>query len=83
VASREIRQGGGGRGLGSRWHAVCRANSSDLALGRGWERARAYDQGLGRFYRHRVERRAGPSAGACSGIARAGRTRVRFFLHEF
>jgi hypothetical protein len=28
-------------------------------------------------------RRAGPSAGACSGIARAGRTRVRFFLPEF
>jgi hypothetical protein len=27
--------------------------------------------------------RAGLSAGACSGIARAGRTRVRFFLPEF
>jgi hypothetical protein len=27
--------------------------------------------------------RAGPSTRACSGIARAGRTRVRFFLPEF
>jgi hypothetical protein len=27
--------------------------------------------------------RAGLSAGACSSIARAGRTRVRFFLPEF
>jgi hypothetical protein len=27
--------------------------------------------------------RTGPSAGACSSIARVGRTRVRFFLPEF
>jgi hypothetical protein len=27
--------------------------------------------------------RAGPSARACSGIVRAGRTRVRFFRPEF
>jgi hypothetical protein len=26
---------------------------------------------------------AGPSAEACSDIAKAGRTRVRFFLHKF
>ena len=42
-ASRGIGRGGGGlewpvhggRGLGGRWHAVCRANSSELVLGRG------------------------------------------------
>jgi hypothetical protein len=70
----------GGRGSGSRWHAVRRSNSGDLALGRGREQVGAYGQGLGRLYRHGC---AGPSAEACFGIARAGRRRVRFFLPEF
>jgi hypothetical protein len=71
-ASRGIGRGGGGlelpvhggRGSGSRWHAMRRANSDDLALGWGWERARAYDQGLGRFYRRGRGRRAARACGA-------------------
>jgi hypothetical protein len=47
----------GGRGLGGRWHAVCRANSSELVLGRGWERVGVYDQGLSRLYRCGAESR--------------------------
>jgi hypothetical protein len=77
----------GGRGSGGRWHAVRRANSGDLALGRGRERARVYGQGLGWFYRRGVRHHA---ARACRaerrGVpwhARAGQTRVRFFLLEF
>jgi hypothetical protein len=58
----------GGRGSGSRRHAVRRANSGDLALGRGWERVRAHGQGLGRFYRRghgcRVGRRVARARGA-------------------
>jgi hypothetical protein len=81
-ASRGIGRGGGapewpvhgGRGLGSRWHAVRRAKSGDLALGRGWELARAYSQGLGRFYRreHGRGRGVGCRAAWACGAERRG-----------
>jgi hypothetical protein len=43
-ASRGVRRGGGGlewpvcgcRDSGGRWHAVCRANAGELALGQDW-----------------------------------------------
>jgi hypothetical protein len=65
-----------GRGSGGRWHAVRRGNSGNIVLGRGWERAGVYGQGLGRFYRlergHGVGRRSarvrGAERRACSGM---------------
>ena len=83
----------GGRGSGGRWHAVPRANAGELVLGQGWERAghtveagvgfiaTGMDVGTGLMRRGVV--RAGPSAGACSGVARARRTRGRVNLPEF
>jgi hypothetical protein len=47
-------------------------------LGRLYRRGRGRGRGVGRRAAH-----AGPSTGACSGIARARRTRGRFFLLEF
>jgi hypothetical protein len=93
-ASRGIGWGGGGlewsvqsgRGSGGRWHAVHKVIAGELALGRGWERAGVYGQGRGRFYsrgRRVGAARAGPSVGACSGVARARRTCGHFILPKF
>jgi hypothetical protein len=80
--------------LGLGWPLARRAQSiaGELALRRGGERAGVYGQGLGRLYRcgrghgHGVlfgAARAGLSAGACSGVARARRTRGHFLLLVF
>jgi surface antigen len=42
----------GGRGSGCRWHAVRRANTGELVLGQGWERAGVYGRGRGWLYSH-------------------------------
>jgi hypothetical protein len=82
----------GGRVSSGRWHAVRRAIAGELALRRGGERAGVYGQGLSRLYRRGRGRgrkvllsaaHAGPSAGACSGVARARRTRGHFLLPVF
>jgi hypothetical protein len=57
---------------GGRWHAVCRANSSDLVLRWGRERARAYDWSLSWLYR----RGRGQGTRAWLGAARGTRVRA-------
>jgi hypothetical protein len=88
-----VEEGWSGRGLHGRWHAVLWANAGELVLGQGWERAEAYSRGrvgfiaasagVGAGLMRRSAARAGPSAGACSGVARARRTRGRVNLPEF
>jgi hypothetical protein len=83
----------GGRGSSGRWHAVRRGNAGELALERGWELAGVYGRGRGWLYSRgrgvgmglarRGASRVGPSVGACSGIARARRTRGRVILPKF
>jgi hypothetical protein len=78
---------------GGRWHAVCRANTGDLALRRGRERAEAYGRSLGWLYRHGcgqwhelgLARRGARGVGrrACSGEVKARRTRGGVFLPLF
>jgi hypothetical protein len=50
--------------------------------GQGWGRLYRRGHGHGRGVLHGAAR-AGPSAGACSGVARAHRTHGRFFLSAF
>jgi hypothetical protein len=83
----------GGRISGDRWHAVRRAIAGDLALRRGWEQAgRTVEAsvgfigagaGVGTGLAWRGAARAGPSAVACSGVARARRTRGCLILPKF
>jgi hypothetical protein len=97
-ASRGIGWGGGGlewpvyggRGSSGHWHAVRRASSDELALGRGWERVGVYGQGLGRLYRRgrghrcRVWRCAGRRArGRAPGHALALPGRVEHVAISF
>jgi hypothetical protein len=93
-ASWGVRLGGGGlewpvcygQGWGGRLHAVRRVNAGELALGRGWEWAGVYGRCRGWLYsggRRVGTARAGPSVGACSGVARARRTRGRVILPKF
>jgi hypothetical protein len=79
--------------FGGRWHAVRRANTGDLALRRGRERAGAYGWSLGWLYRrgrgqwHELglaRRRArGVGRWACSGEFRVRRTRGGVLLPLF
>jgi hypothetical protein len=60
----------GGGCSGDRWHAVCRANSSDLVLQWGRERAGAYGWSLGWLYR------SGHGQGTHAWLGAARGTRV-------
>jgi hypothetical protein len=85
----------GGRGLHGRWHTVLLANAGELVLGQvGSARGRTVETGVGFIaagagvvvgtgLTQRSAVRAGPSAGACSGISRARRTHGRVNLPEF
>jgi hypothetical protein len=74
----------GGRGLRGRWHAVLWAKAGELELGLGQGHAGVYGRGWGGFYSHgRGAARMGGAPRACSGVARARRTRGRVHLPEF
>jgi hypothetical protein len=70
---------------------VRRAIAGELVLRWGGEQAGVYGQGRGQLYRrgrgHGVlldaAAREGPSVGACSGVARARRTRGHFLMPVF
>jgi hypothetical protein len=87
-ASQRVGRGGGGlawlvyggRGLHGRWHAVLWANVGELVLGVGFSAAGA---GVGTGLTRRRAARVGRAPRACSGVARARRTRGRVHLHEF
>jgi hypothetical protein len=69
------------------------ANAGELVLRQGWERAGctvevgvgfiAAGAGVGAGLKRCGAARAGPSAGACSGVSMARRTRGRVNLPEF
>jgi hypothetical protein len=79
--------------LRGRWHAVLWASAGELELGLGQGCAGVYGLGRGGFYsrgRGRGRRvgtaqaaRVGGAPRACSGVARARRTRGRVHLPEF
>jgi hypothetical protein len=83
----------GGGCSGGHWHAVCRANTGDLALRRGRERAGAYGWSLGWLYRRGRGQWHGFGSARCGarrvgrrGVlwrARTRRTRGRLFLPVF
>jgi hypothetical protein len=83
----------GGCGLRGRWHFALWATVGELKLGLGQGRAGVYGRGRGGFYSHgrdvdaRLARRGAARVGgaprACSGVARARRTRGRVHLPEF
>jgi hypothetical protein len=60
----------GGGGSGGRWHAVCRANTGDLWLRWGRERAGEYGWSFGGLYRR--GRGAGDTGAAWRDTGRAG-----------
>jgi hypothetical protein len=73
-------------GLRGRWHVVLWLNAGELVLGQGWECAGAYGRDrCGLYSRGRGvdTARAGLALRACSGVARARRTRGRVHLPEF
>jgi hypothetical protein len=98
-ASQRVRRGGGGLawpiyggwGLCSRWHAVLWQTLVNSCSGRvRSERGRTIKTGVGFIaagagvgLSQRGAARVGPSAEACSGVARAHRTCGRVKLHEF
>jgi hypothetical protein len=78
----------GGRVLRGRWHGVLWANAGELVLGLGqggagvygWDRGGLYSRGRGCGRR---AARGGWAPRACSGVARARRTRGRVHLPKF